>query len=196
MKLRIEPAPTGDREQLRALLIDAAEQLAGIDSKVLEPKLPWDGQPILVADKDLHPVLISFDPQQSQSALLSGLQGIEQLTAALPWVNQVYDVLQQRRAPPKLVVVSSEFPPGAETVLTDCPNLKIFRCQVLRVNDATGLWLEQLNDNTRQADRQITPQLTARQVNASPVKAVERSSRSEDKLPALSNEEAAYFQQL
>jgi len=195
MKLRIEPAPTSDREQLRALLIDATEQLAGVDSKVLEPKLPWDGQPILVADTDLHPVLISFDHQQSQSALVNGLQGIEQLTAALPWVNQVYDVLQQRQAPPKLVVVSNEFPPGATAVLYDCPNLKIFRYQVLRVNGETGLWLEQLND-TRQTAREVTPQVTARQASAIPVKAVERSSRPDGKLPELSDEEAAYFQQL
>ena len=88
MKLCIETAESCDREELRTLLIDAAEQLLGAGSSLLEAKLPWDGHPVLFADADSHPVLISFDPEQGQSALLNGLQTSEQLSNALPWVTR------------------------------------------------------------------------------------------------------------
>ena len=52
MKLKIQTRELSDREELRALFIDAREQLAGAGSKVLESKLPWDGHPILLVDAD------------------------------------------------------------------------------------------------------------------------------------------------
>jgi hypothetical protein len=189
MKLRIQASKVNDREQLRTLLIDAADQLSGSHSKILEPKLPWDGHPILVADAECRPVLISFDPEQGQSALLNGLQAAEQLATALPWVNQVYGALEQRQLPPRLVVVSQELPPGADTVLACCPHLRLFRCKILRVNEETGLWLEQMNGK---ADSESGPPAE----NEKPVAVAPVRQADTDELPSLSDEEAAYFQQL
>jgi len=87
MTLHIRPVADCDADTLRALLIDAAEQLAGADSVLLEAKLRWDGHPILLADANGNPVLVSFDLQDSQSALLNGLKASDQLAAALPWVS-------------------------------------------------------------------------------------------------------------
>jgi len=77
MKLHIQSSPNCSQEELRTLLIDAADQLAGANSCLLEPKLHWDGYPILLADAQGHPVLISFDTENSQAALLNGLHAIE-----------------------------------------------------------------------------------------------------------------------
>ncbi|VAW75126.1 hypothetical protein MNBD_GAMMA14-1125, partial [hydrothermal vent metagenome] len=85
MKLCIETAESCDCEELRTLIIDAAEQLLGAGHTLLEAKLPWDGHPVLFSDTDGHPVLISFDAEQSQAALLNGLKTSEQLSNALPW---------------------------------------------------------------------------------------------------------------
>ena len=83
MKLHIQSGQPCDREQLRTLLLDAADELAGEQHSLLEAKLPWDGHPILLADSQGHPVLVSFEPENSQAALVNGLAAIEQLTAAL-----------------------------------------------------------------------------------------------------------------
>ena len=107
--MKIETAETPDREQLRSLLLDAADQIAGAGASILEPRLRWDGNPMLLADAQLRPVLVSFEPEDSEAALINGLRGVEQLHNALPWINQVYETLQQRQQPPRLVVVAREF---------------------------------------------------------------------------------------
>ena len=187
MKLRITAADINDREELRALLIDAADELIGENNQVLEPKLPWDGHPILMADPDLRPVLISFDPEQSQAALLNGLKAVEQLTTALPWINQVYDALRKQQRSPRLVVVSKEPPPGG-TLLASGENLSLFTYKVLRVNGETGLWLERQD---KAANLDSTPETASK-----PPTVVTAMSKDGESLPSLSEEENNYFQQL
>ena len=189
MKLRITPAEVKDREELRTLLIDAADELIGENSQVLEAKLPWDGHPILLADADQHPVLVSFDPEQGQTALLNGLRAAEQLTVALPWINQVYDALEKRQQPPKLVIVSREPPPG-DSLLSSCPHLRMFEYRILRINGETGIWLESGNSEVTAAAPSPEPPLHA----PSPVVAVK--DRDPGVLPSLSDEENNYFRQL
>lgn len=191
MKLRIQNRELTDREELRALFIDAKDELAGSGSGVLESKLPWDGHPILLVDAGLHPVLVSFDPEQGQSALLNGLLAAEQLSAALPWVNQVYDALQGQQRSPKLLIVSKEFPPGTESILANCSQLCLFRFKVLHVNGETGLWLERAGCGAAPPVNEAPghyPEITPVQPKAKAPVA--------NKLPSLSNEEASYFQQL
>jgi hypothetical protein len=188
MKLKIERAEIPDREQLRSLLIEATEQLTGTGTNILETRLRWDGQPMLFADADLHPVLVSFEPQHSEAALLNGLRGIEQLCNALPWINQVYEPLQQQQQPPKLVVVAKEFPPGASAVLRLCPSLSLYRYQLLSVNGEIALWLEHLDA----PPARLTAQESAPRQNAAALP----QQASNDILPPLSEAENAYFQQL
>lgn len=188
MKLKIATAQGCDHEQLRNLLLAAAEQLVGAGSHILEPRLRWEGQPILLADADLRPVLVSFDPGSSETALLNGLHGVDHLRSALPWINQVYDTLQGQQQPARLVVVGPEFPPGAVAVLHGCAELNLFRYRTLSVNGETGLWLERLDavaatEPARKPVQQVD-------VGALPQQA------SNDILPALSDAESAYFQQL
>jgi len=191
MKLCVKTSDVIDREVLRTLLIDAANDLTGDKSQLLEPKLPWDGHPILVADAELHPVLISFDPVNSQSALLNGLQATEQIATALPWVNQVYAALGNQQRPPRLVVVSHDPPPGAGALLVGCPGLKLFSYKVLKVNEETGLYLEPVGTHGE------TSTAMPSDTGAPPVM---EESRQEVKgsvaLLQLSEEEKNYFQQL
>lgn len=188
MKLKIETAQNCDREQLRDLLLGASEQLVGAGSQVLEPRLRWEGQPILLADAGLHPVLISFDPDSSETALLNGLSGVERLLSALPWINQVYEALQQQQRSARLVVVAPDFPPGASAVLHGCTELSLFRYRALSVNGESGVWLEQLNTVVHSsAAPQAAPQIDT---DTLPPQA------SNDILPPLSDAESAYFQQL
>lgn len=194
MKLRIRTADHNDREDLRALLIDAADELAGPGSCLLEAMLPWDGHPVLLADQEGHPVLISFDMQNSQAALLGGLLASDQLTAALPWVNQVYEPLKQLQKAPRLVVVSAEPPPGYQALLTGSQSLTLFTCRVLRVNDDTGVLLEKLHpqdrtfENTAEQGKDAVPLTFTPRARLQPV--------PENDLPPLSTEETSYFQQL
>ncbi len=185
MTPKIENAETRDHEQLRTLLIDAAQQLIGTGSSVLEPRLPWDGQPILLADATLHPVLISFDAEHSEPALLNGLRGVEQLSNALAWVNQVYDTLQQRQLAPKLVVVSKEFPPGAQATLGRCAELSLFRYRLLKVDGENAVWLE--NIRAALGEPRAAPETPAE---------LAPQGASDDILPPLSEAESAYFKQL
>jgi len=142
MNMRIQPVKDCDPEALRALLIDAAAELAGADTALLEPKLRWDGHPILLAAADEYPVLVSFDLQDSEAALLNGLKASDRLAAALPWVSQVYPALGESQKYPRLVVVTAEPPPGYRAVLATHPALALFTCRILRVNEDTGLLLE------------------------------------------------------
>ena len=198
MKLCIETAETCDSEELRTLIIDAAEQLLGTGSTLLEAKLPWDGHPVLFADADGHPVLISFDPEQSQAALLNGLKTSEQLANALPWVNQVYEALGNQQLPVRLIVVSHSYPPGSETILSNCPQLTLYRYRTLSINGETGLWLEQLDSlPANLSTDDATPRATTE--NITPAETTEPASpplTTDNELPPLSEEESAFFQQL
>jgi hypothetical protein len=188
MTLKIESAKSTDREQLRGLLLEATEQLIGAGANVLESRLPWEGQPMLLADADLHPVLVSFEAEDSEAALLNGLRGVEQLCNALPWINQIYQTLQGQQQPPKLVVVAEEFPPGAGAVLRVCPDLTLYRYTLLSVNGELGLWLEHLTAAAAMAPAAEAP--SQQDTAALPQQA------SNDILPPLSEAESAYFQQL
>lgn len=193
MKLHIHAGNTHSREELRTLLIDAADQLVGDNHQVLETKLPWDGNPVLMADAIGHPVLISFEPENSQTALINGLAGIEQLSAALPWINQVYVALNNQQLPPRLIIVSSETPPGTSAVLAACPNLDLFTYKILRINGDTGLWLERQQGSSGTADA-CRAEPTETPVEASPVRS--SGQLKPVTLPELSEEESSYFQQL
>lgn len=192
MKLCIEKADVVDREVLRALLIDALDELTGDKSQLLEPKLPWDGQPILVADAEHHPVLISFDPVNSQSALLNGLQATEQIATALPWINQVYAALHKQQHPPRLVVISHDPPPGAAALLAGCPGLKLFSYKVLKVNEETGLLLEPVGTYD-----EVASSMEPESGSESPIMTKTREPVSGPvAVPPLSEEEKTYFRQL
>jgi len=198
MKLCIERTESCDHEELRTLIIDAAEQLMGSGNTLLEAKLPWDGHPVLFADANGHPVLISFDSEQSQAALLNGLQTSEQLSNALPWVNQVYEALGNQQLPVRLIVVSQSYPPGSETILANCPQLTLYRFRTLNINGETGLWLEQPgnqpgNTVTNSAKPQVFPATTAPEPEPEPDSPQVTSG---NELPPLSEEESAFFQQL
>ena len=192
MTLRIHGEAGCSPEQLRALLLDEVEQLAGGGSRVLEPKLPWEGHPILLVDAELHPVVVSFDVEQGQTALINGLAAVEKLSAALAWVNQVYESLQQRQQPPMLVVISPQYPPGTSAILSACPGLRLLQFRIMRVNSETGLWLEALTEQSR-GNSDLAP---PRKVTTVPIPVSDHEPPAEDDLPALSNEETTYFQQL
>ena len=194
MKLHIQTAEPCDREQLRTLLIDAADELAGEHHHLLEAKLPWDGHPILLADSQGHPVLVSFEPENSQAALVNGLVATEQLTAALPWINQIYASLGKQQRPLKLVIVSPEPPPGSKAILSTCPNLSLFNYRVLNINGDTGLWLEK----TTELSTSTGSQHRHGETRPSPVQPVARTTSDDSNtvLPTLSAEESTYFQQL
>ncbi|TCK19201.1 hypothetical protein DFR30_2498 [Thiogranum longum] len=198
MKLCIETAETCDCEELRTLIIDAAEQLLGTGNTLLEAKLPWDGHPVMFADAEGHPVLVSFDPEQSQAALLNGLKTSEQLSNALPWVNQVYEALGNQQLPVRLIIVSQDYPPGCETILSDCPQLTLYRYRTLSINGETGLWLEQansppVNTSTGNAAPRAISESTPSAVPAEPASPPLTTG---NELPPLSDEESAFFQQL
>jgi hypothetical protein len=194
MKLHIRTGQPCDREQLRTLLIDAADELAGEHSCLLEAKLPWDGHPVLLADSQGHPVLVSFEPDNSQAALVNGLVATEQLTAALPWINQVYEPLGNRQQTPKLVIVSPELPPGSKAVLSGCQNLCLFSYRVLEINGETGLWLEATGHQQTPDDAQQQQS----KPHAAPDQSVTETTgiNKPTLLPSLSDEESTYFQQL
>ena len=194
MKLHIQTAEPCDREQLRTLLIDAADELAGQHHHLLEAKLPWDGHPILLADSQGHPVLVSFEPENSQAALVNGLVATEQLTAALPWINQIYASLGKQQRPLKLVIVSPEPPPGSKAILSTCSNLSLFNYRVLNINGDTGLWLEK----TTELSTSTGSQHRHGETRPSPVQPVARTTADDSNtvLPTLSAEESTYFQQL
>ncbi|MDT8386458.1 MAG: hypothetical protein RQ736_03015 [Thiogranum sp.] len=200
MKLSIHREARCSPEQLRVLLIDAAEQLAGRGARVLEAKLPWEGHPLLLVDAELHPVVVSFDSEHSEAALLNGLMAVEKLSSALAWVNQVYEALQHREQPPRLVVVSAQLPPGSSAILARCASLRLFQFKALRVNGETGLWLEPLgdqNDAERPANAAPVPGSVPEAPRAASISHVSPADQpAEDTLPALSSEETAYFQQL
>ena len=211
MKLCIETTQTCDAGELRTLLIDAAAQLIGTDAILLEAKLPWDGHPLLFADADCHPVLLSFDTGQGQAALLSGLKSAEQLAAALPWVNQVYEALGQRMQPVRLVVVSPDYPPGAEAVLRGCPHLELFRYRTLGINGETGVWFEALNASALRTDTVGYPTAMPsadgagpatrklQKVGTGPAPRPDDSkpaTTATEALPSLTPEEERFFQQL
>lgn len=191
MKLQIQNVASRDNEQLRTLLIDAVDELVGQQSRLLEAKLPWDGHPLLLADAEGHPVLVSFDLANSQAALVNGLVATEQLSAALPWINQVYEPLRQLQKPPRLVIVSTEPPPGSTALLANCPNLSLFNFRILNINGETGLLLER-TAGTRQAEKPAPEPKALPTEHAATTPRVVQSI----KLPALSEEESTYFQQL
>lgn len=194
MKLNIQ-ADRCDRETLRALLIDAADTLAGSGSSLLEATLPWDGHPILLADADAHPVLVSFDLDDNGAALLGGLQASDRLAMALPWLNQVYEALQQQHRPPRLIVVTREPSPGTRAALAGNGSLELFTCQVLRINEDLGVLLEK-QCRTPTPGSQADTAGTAPRPAIFAVAPTTAPPVNEADLPPLSEQEAAYFEQL
>lgn len=189
--MKIQTIELQDREELRALLLDAAEELAGPGAGVLEPRLPWDGHPILLVDAEQRPVLVSFDNLNAQASLLSGLNATEMLSTALPWLNRIYEALGEKQLAPKLVVVSRDAPPGSDPVLNQCACLRLFQFRALRVNGETGLLLEPLQATAAA----VTPTASAAQPQPR-IQPVDPLPSHEQSLPPLSGEEDAYFQQL
>jgi len=192
MRLHIQTTPICSEEELRTLLIDAADELAGANSQVLEAKLPWDGYPILLVDAQNHPVLVSFDTDNSQTALFNGLRATEQLAVALPWVNQVYEDLRHQQKAPRLVVVGREPPPGTAAVLGGCPRLTLFTYKVLRINDDTGVWLECLGQKGKSAGFTDRRAEVPKAVNTD----TQAATPAAESTPSLSEEECSYFRQL
>jgi hypothetical protein len=193
MKLKIRESALSGHEELRTLLLDAANELAGENSKILEASLPWDGAPLLLVDSNHQPVLVSFEVENSRAALLNGLMAIEQLSAALPWLNRIHAHLEQKQLPPRLVIVSPEPPPGASIVLTACHDFALFTYSALNVNGDTGLWLKPVEPPAQAA----LPPLPVSAAPAVRTDAVGLSEHSQlFSLPSLSQEEAGYFQQL
>jgi len=183
---------TIDTDELRTLLIDAADELTDGESRLLEARLPWDGHPILLADKQNRPVLVSFDPLSGQAALLNGLQATEQVATALPWINQVYDALQNQLRSPRLVVISYDPPPGAAALLAGCADIKLFSYKVIRTDQETGLLLEPVITSGR-ASIDKTPEHEP----PPPVATTGSPPRTGPvALPTLSEEEKNYFRQL
>lgn len=189
MKLAIQRQTDIDPEGLRALLLDALDELAGPGHCLLEPMLAWEGHPLLLADADARPVLVSFDLRDSSAALLNGLQACDRLTAGLAWVNQVYPALKQREEAPRLIVVTAGAPPGAQCALAGCAGLELFSCEVLSVNDSQGVLLERRWGNAPQ------PRPTAAAIPSTLVP-VSQDIVDDTRLPALNEQESAYFQQL
>jgi hypothetical protein len=188
MSVTIETSRAGDREQLRKLLLDNTDQLIGTGNSILEARLRWDGQPILLADAARRPVLLSFETEHSETALLNGLRGVEQLCKALAWANQVYAELQQQKTP-RLVVVAEDFPPGSSAVLNGCPDLILYRYKLLSINSELSLWLERLRASGE-------PQAIPEEASERGATKQLPDAASNDVLPALSEAESAYFQQL
>jgi len=198
MKLTIRETVLTDHEVLRALIIDAADELAGHNCSILEVKLPWDGSPILLAEAEGHPVLVSFEFNNSQPALINGLIASEQLAAAIPWLNQIHEALLHRQLPPKLVVISREMPPGAANVLNSCAGFTPCTYRALNVNGDTGLWLESFKEMSLPTAATAPPlQEYPEETPAQPEPAPDAGEKSKVfMLPPLSEEEKNYFQQL
>jgi hypothetical protein len=189
MSLKIQQGPIPTAEQLRGLLIEAADQLIdGADGSLLEPCLQLEGAPILLCDATLHPVLVSFDPSDSEAALLKGLRATQQLVDGLPWVNHLYQPLQARHNPPRLVVVSNSYPPAAQAMLCAGSALSLVRYRIVQISGENGLWLEPLQPT---ADAASTP--PRKPETETPSSPLTRFA-SNDLLPSLSEAEKAFFE--
>ena len=186
MKFSITASNPDDVEQLRCLLLDASEDLSGPGSRILESGMTGAGSPILILDADHHPVVVSFDLENGEKALIEGLRAIELINTAHPWLSQVYADLQEGQQPAKLIVVSRNPVPGSATILAACPGLRLYIFKLLRINDETALWLDCISADT------------ALEAGNGPAEdnSGNRSANDENGLPALSEEEAAYFMQL
>lgn len=195
MKLHIRTQEQCTREELRKLLLEVADDYAGRGHQVLEPRLPWDGHPALLADAQGRPLLLSFDPENNQAALVNGLTAIEQLCAALPWINQVYDALRGKQLRPHLLVVSPEPPPGADAVLEACHKLTFFTFKIVNVNADTGIWLQPLASTGSATETPAKPhapaQYTGPRIAAAPAQREPGATNN-----TLTDEERNYFQQL
>jgi hypothetical protein len=184
MKFSVTTSDPADPEDLRALLLEVTEELSGPGATVLETRMNCEGNPILMKDAGLHPVVVSFDLENGEQALIRGLQAVELLTTALPWLNQVYADLQEEHRSVKLVVVSRKPVPGSAAILATCPALQLYLFRLLHIDDEPRLWLECLSADSAIGESAATDS------------AATRSANDEDGLPVLSEEEANYFRQL
>ena len=199
MKLTIKSSEITNREELRTLLMDDIEELAGEGAKILEPRLTWNGFPLLLVDAAAHPVIVCFDLESEESALMDGLNAIDRLSVALPWVNQVYPDLGNEQRAPRLIVVCKNDPPGAKNILANRKNLTLFRYRLLHVNEETGLWLEAIENHAQQVETSFTAATTSQPPadKAPAIAEIKPNKTTQDAgLPSFSDEEASYFQQL
>ncbi len=178
MKSSVTSSDPGDLEELRTLLINSAEKLAGPGAFILKPGLPGDGSPILMHNAEHQPVVISFDPGNGETALINGLRAVERLTATRP-----------EPQPARLVVVSQTLLPASTTILANCSRLQLYVVRRQEINDTTRLWLDRVQTDTPDESAAEQPLPEDRPTLA-------KSSIDADSLPALSEEEASYFRQL
>jgi len=85
---QVIPEPLPPEGELRPLLPQVLTGVLGVN-RVLVPELPLEGGPLLAADAEGMPVVVSFDHGDGRSALLAGATAVEALSERSGWLARM-----------------------------------------------------------------------------------------------------------
>lgn len=176
MSLLIQPVAEIDPRDLRTLVLDNLGTLLGDGSKPVDSLPDADECCLTATDPDGDPLLLSFDAQDPQRALLDGLCRMDLLDSDVATLF-VHDY----RPPARLLVLAPEPPPGMSLFDGRCA-IGWQRLQVVSVNGELGILLD------TQAEEAAT--LPAN------VETIPFESRSDDEEATLNEAEEEHFNQL
>lgn len=97
MNALLKSSTCPDKETLRIHIIGALDGIELIE-RIVDPVLPWQGEPILAMDSQHRPLILSFDTHDTGRALVNGLRAMEQAWLHHPLLSRVHPELFDHQA--------------------------------------------------------------------------------------------------
>ena len=145
MTLQIRTITDVSSEELYKVIVDSLDALIGEGSALWE-NVPRFGEHCLVAvDQARELIVIGFHPSEPWRALMAGLTSMDQLNDKLAAL-----LIKDYRKPARLIILSPERPPGAET-LAECGSVTLRNFKIIEVNGERGLFLEEPMETPKSA---------------------------------------------
>ena len=143
MTLQIIHEPLPSREVLRLLISQSLQTIAD-KPMLLDADMPCAGNPLIVVDSNKAPIVISFDQNEPEKALIMGLAARDDITSNRALINRLYPVLTEDSILNNLhlVIMSPGAPPGITGLVKSDSRLSACILRAVRVNNELGLLVD------------------------------------------------------
>ena len=141
--LQITHEPLPSREVLRLLISQSLQTIAD-KPMLLDVDMPCAGNPLIAVDSNKAPIVISFDQDEPEKALVMGLAARDDITSNRALIHRLYPVLTEDSILNNLhlVIMSPGTPPGITGLARSDSLLSAYTIRALRVNNELGLLVD------------------------------------------------------
>lgn len=135
MPPQVSAEPLPPEAELRPLLPGVLAGVLGV-KRVLVPALPLEGEPLLAADAEGMPVVVSLDTKDGRAALLSGVAAVEALTERAAWLARMCPHIpaDMPMEALRVLVLAPRMGDGVALLAEGHPRVSLATVSALRVN--------------------------------------------------------------